>query len=134
MKKIGTLNSRLSAAIALMGHTDKLVICDSGLPIPYGAEVIDLALAPNIPRFLDVVRVVLQELEIEGTVVAKEMESVSKDTYQQLTKLLPKVPMKKVTHEQFKKLTGARGNVTFVRTGEATPYANVIFISGVTFD
>ncbi len=134
MKKTGTLNSRLSAVIASMGHTDKLVVCDSGLPIPHGCDVIDLALAPNIPRFLDAVKVILEELEIEGAVIAREMESVSKPTFQEIIRLLPKVSLKKVTHEQFKKLTREEGNITFVRTGEATPYANVILISGVTFD
>jgi D-ribose pyranase len=59
MKKSGILNAPLSGIIARMGHTDKLVICDSGLPIPKDAKVVDLALTKNIPRFLDVLKVVL---------------------------------------------------------------------------
>jgi D-ribose pyranose/furanose isomerase RbsD len=34
MKKIGFLNSEISKIISELGHTDKIVICDSGLPIP----------------------------------------------------------------------------------------------------
>ena len=47
MKKSGTLNSQLSRIIAMMGHSDRIVICDCGLPIPRGAEVVDLALTPG---------------------------------------------------------------------------------------
>jgi D-ribose pyranase len=53
MKKQGILNSKLASIIAMMGHTDKLVICDCGLPIPVGMQVVDLALTKNIPKFID---------------------------------------------------------------------------------
>jgi len=58
-KKIGTLNSHLSRVIAMMGDTERIVICDSGLPIPRGAEVVDLALTRNFLRFIDTVSVVI---------------------------------------------------------------------------
>jgi D-ribose pyranase len=133
MKKKGTLNAELSRVIASMGHTDKMVICDSGLPIPHNHKVVDLALAPNIPRFLDAVRVIMEELEVDSAIIAKEMEHANSPVYRTLKKLLPGVKIRKVSHEEFKTLTDSKGNVTFVRTGEATPYANVILISGVTF-
>lgn len=133
MKKIGTLNSHLSRVIASMGHTDGLVICDSGLPIPRGKEVVDLALAANIPRFLDTLRVVLQELKVEGAVIAEEMESYSNGVYDELRRMLDGVPVRTVSHEEFKRLTADDATVAFVRTGEATPYANVLLLSGVTF-
>lgn len=134
MKKIGTLNSHLSRVIASMGHTDKLVICDSGLPIPRHGDVVDLALTKNIPRFLETVKVILEELQVEGAIIAREMESVNEETYRELMKLLKGVKIKKVPHEEFKQITNSNASISFVRTGEATPYANVILISGVTFD
>jgi len=134
MKKIGTLNSHLSRVIASMGHSDRLVVCDSGLPIPRGGETIDLALVKNIPRFLDTVRVVLEELEVEGAVIATEMEDSNPRLYRDLMSLLKGIRVKKVPHEKIKSLTRQNGNIVFVRTGEATAYANVILISGVTFD
>jgi D-ribose pyranase len=134
MKKIGTLNTRLSYTISQMGHSDKLVICDCGLPIPRTAELVDLALSRNIPRFLDTVRVVLEELCVERAIVAKEMETVSKPIYCELMKLLHGIPVKKVTHKEFKRISVSKGNVAFVRTGEATAYANIILFSGVTFE
>lgn len=134
MKKTGILNAPLSKVVASMGHTDRLVICDCGLPIPKNAEVIDLALTTNIPRFLDVLRIVLQELHVQDAVVAEEIISVNEGLYKQINSLLKNVKIKKVTHENFKKLTRSKGTITFVRTGEATPYANIILVSGVIFD
>lgn len=134
MKKIGTLNTHLSRVIAATGHLDKLVICDSGLPIPRAGEVVDLALTKNIPSFVDTLRVVLEELHVESAIIAEEMEKVNEKTYRELVKLLKGVEIERVSHEKFKSLTQNGGNVAFVRTGEATPYANVILVSGVTFD
>ena len=134
MKKHGILNAELSRVIATMGHTDKLVICDSGLPIPRKAERIDLALVDGIPSFLDVVEAVLGELQVQEAFIACEMEKANGAAHQKLTKLLRGVEIKSVPHEEFKELTDGKGNITFVRTGEASPYANVILISGVTFD
>lgn len=116
-----------------MGHTDKLVVCDAGLPIPAGHTVVDLALTVNIPRFLETLDVVLQELQVEQAVVAEEMRSVSGDIFDAVADLLPEVEMITLPHERFKDYMNGEGNVFFVRTGEATPYANIILISGVTF-
>jgi len=137
MKKKGTINVQLSRLIAQMGHTDRLVICDSGFPIPRGAEVVDLALTRNIPRFIDTVKVVLEELEVESVVVAKEMEGMNKECHKALMRELGSVgvsTIKKTTHEDFKRMTLNGGTIAFLRTGEATPFANVILVSGVTFD
>lgn len=133
MKKNGVLNSGLSKTIASMGHTDILVVCDSGLPIPRGAEVIDLALTRNIPRFIDTLKVILQELKVEQAIVAEEMLKSNSNLFPEVKGLLNGTQIKKVKHEKFKELTKAEGKITFVRTGEATPYANIILVSGVTF-
>ena len=133
MKKAGILNADLSRAIAAMGHTDMLVVCDAGLPIPKGKSMIDLALTSNIPRFLETLEVVLQELEVERAVIADEMQKVDNSVYPGVQQLLPGLEMESVPHERFKQMANTDGNVVFVRTGETTPYANIILISGVTF-
>lgn len=133
MKRSGVLNSNLSRIIASMGHTDKLVVCDSGLPIPKNSDVIDLALTKNIPRFIDTLKVILEELKVEEAVVTNELVTGNSKFYKEINSLLNGTKIKKVNHEKFKEITRNGGNVTFVRTGEATPYANIILISGVTF-
>ncbi len=131
MKKTGLLNKDLSEVIAGMGHRDMLVIADAGLPIPPGVRRIDLAISPNLPRFLDVVAAVLGELQVEEAIVASEMAERSPAMRESLVALLGQVPVHEVLHEQFKQLT-ARAHAV-VRTGEFTPYANVILVAGVVF-
>ena len=134
MKKHGILNARLAHVIAAQGHSDRLVVCDCGLPIPRCAQVVDLALTQNIPRFLETLKVILYETEIESAYVAEEMARVSRPLYDKTMALLGGIPVTVVPHETFKQMTANGATTTFVRTGEATPYANVILVSGVSFD
>ena len=131
MKKIGTLNQPLSAVIAGLGHMDRLVIADAGLPIPASTQRIDLALKEGIPGFMDALEVILEEVQVESAIVASEMVSTSPEIYQQLEKLLPEIPIETIPHEDFKELTGEARAI--VRTGEFTPYANIILNAGVVF-
>src|SRR5574338_517955 len=133
MKRSGVLNSGLSRIIASMGHTDKLVVCDANLPIPKNSDVVDLALTKNIPGFIDTLKVILEELKVEEAIVTNELVKGNAKFYKEINSVLNGTKIKKVNHEKFKEITRNGGNVTFVRTGEATPYANIILISGVTF-
>ena len=129
MKRTALLNAELSHAIATLGHGDMLVIGDVGLPIPTGPRRIDLALTPGIPAVADVLRVVLTELQVEKAVIATEAVERAQDRLPDWCQL-PVAPQT-VSHEEFKRLT-ERARVV-VRTGECTPYANVILVAGVTF-
>ena len=129
MKKIGLLNQPISAIIAGMGHKDTLAIADAGFPIPPETERIDLALVEGMPPFLDTVRAVLTEME--GAIVAEEMLEVSPELYEGIQDLLGDTSIERVTHEELKARTHATRAV--IRTGEFTPYANVILVSGVVF-
>lgn len=135
MKKKGILNAPLSEVIASMGHLDRLVICDCGLPIPRNAKVVDLALTKNIPRFIDTLKVVLQELHVQEAIVASEIIKNNDGLFSHINSMLPGIKIKKVMHEKFKAITrdSKDHKIIFLRTGESTPYANIILISGVTF-
>ena len=131
MKKTTLLNQPISAVIAAMGHTDELVVADAGLPIPSTTERIDLAVTQNIPGFMETLRVVLSELEVESAVIAEEMAAADPDVYARLMDLLGDISIAVMPHDDFKKRTGVAKAV--VRTGECSPYANVILVSGVVF-
>lgn len=133
MKKNGILNAPLSKIVASLGHTDRLIVCDSGLPIPYNAEVIDLALTKNIPRFIDTLKIILEELAVEKAFVAEEINGKNEEVYKGIKSLLNGTKIQEVSHENFKEMTRENGTTIFVRTGEATPYANIILVAGVTF-
>ena len=131
MKKRGILNHELAELVALMGHGDMLVIADAGLPIPPDVRRIDLAVTAGVPRFLNVLNTVLQELQVERAVVAREMTTRSARLYGELGKSLGATRVDEVSHEEFKQMM--RRARAVVRTGEVTPYANIILFSGVTF-
>lgn len=131
MKKIGLLNQPLSNAIAGLGHTDTLVVADAGLPIPDGPTRIDLAVSQGIPAFLDVLAAVQTEMEIQGAIIAAEMEVANPVVYRALRDALGDIPVETVSHEEFKAQTKAARAI--VRSGECTSYANVILVAGVIF-
>jgi D-ribose pyranase len=131
MKKIGVLNQPISAVIGGLGHMDTFVIADAGLPIPRETKRIDLALAEGIPPFLETLQVILREMEVETAVVAEEMLSVSPQVYAGVQDLLGETPITTLPHESFKAETKTARAV--VRTGEFTPYANIILVAGVVF-
>ncbi len=131
MKRAGLLNARLSEVIARMGHGDMLVIADAGLPIPSGIELIDLSVSRDLPRMLPVAEAVVGELAVERLIVASELEQLGAVTVADIQGLAPGVPLDAVSHDEFKRMS--RGAAAIVRTGECSPYANVILVAGVTF-
>lgn len=131
MKNGQLLNPELSAAIARLGHTEYLVIADAGLPIPSGVDIIDVSVTPGIPAFSDVLRAVLSELVVESYVYAAELREQNGAVYDNLQQQLFDVPGQSVTHTEFKELV--RASRVVVRTGECSPYANVILVGGVNF-
>lgn len=133
MKKNGILNVQLSKVIARLGHGDKLVICDCGLPIPKDAEIVDLVLVKGVPTFRQVLKAVLKEVQVEKVIYVEEFEKVSKALFDEMKNLIQAVEHICIAHEKFKEETKCGDNVVFVRTGEATPYANIILVSGVSF-
>ena len=131
MKKSFLLNQPLSAVIAGLGHTDMLVVADAGLPIPAQTQRIDLAVSCGVPSFLDTLKAVLSEMQVQQAIIADEMPAASPEAYAALRATLGDIPVSTMPHEQFKQTT--RAAVAVARTGECTPYCNVILVSGVVF-
>ena len=131
MKKTPLLNVELSEVIAGLGHGDMLVIGDAGLPIPLDVRRIDLALTRGVPGFIDTLRTVLAEMQVQSVIVAEETGQKSPHILAAIKQLLPTTPIEVVSHELLKADT--EGAVAVVRTGEFTPYANIILVSGVVF-
>ena len=131
MRKTKLLNSQISSVISEMGHTDSLAIGDCGLPIPKDVKRIDLAIIKNLPTFMDTLKAVLLELQIEEVVLATETEKVSNDLYEEIKKEIGDVKITFVSHEELKE--NLKECKAVIRTGEQTPYANIILKSGVVF-
>lgn len=131
MKKTTLLNSDISRVIACMGHFDTLTIGDAGLPIPEHVERIDLALCLGVPDFLQVLKAVLTELEVQKVTIASEMKVHNPELYAMLHEILSGTQIAEVSHEKFKEQS--EHSRAIVRTGECKPYANIILESGVVF-
>lgn len=131
MKKKGILNPELNRVISSMGHFDLLTVCDAGLPIPFDVERIDLSIEENLPRFLDVVSAIAKDLEVQRIVLAEEAIEKNPAIIEGLQSIFRDVEVDYITHESFKLLTQKSRAV--IRTGECSPYANVILESGVIF-
>jgi D-ribose pyranase len=130
MKKTPLLNIALSKLIASLGHGDMVVIGDAGLPVPAGVQLIDLALTRGVPGFIDTLKTVLSEMQVEHHLLADELAKHSPQLAARINAI--GLPDKRLlSHSEFKRLTqGARA---IVRTGEFTPYANIILVAGVVF-
>ncbi|MDY4761466.1 D-ribose pyranase [Streptococcus thoraltensis] len=131
MKKHGLLNSQLAKLAADLGHTDRVCIGDLGLPVPAGIPKIDLALKRGLPSFQDLLDEYLENVLVEKVILAEELKA---ENPEQLATILDKldasVEIEYVNHEDLKTLN--KDVKAVVRTGEDTPYSNIILQSGVT--
>lgn len=127
MKRRGILNADLSGALARLGHRDIVLVADCGMPIPLGVPVIDLALVHGIPRFEQVLDALLDEMVFEDCIAAQESTTVAAGTW--LSERFPEIEY--ISHDELKALSASAK--LFIRTGEATPYANAALVCGVSF-
>ena len=135
MKKTGILNGDISRVLSYMGHTDTIAVGDCGLPIPEETERIDLALKEGMPSFMDVLETVSDDMKIEKIVLAEEIRTKNPDVLEQILRLCERCQgeweVEYISHEELKiRLKACRA---VIRSGEATPYANIILQSGCRF-
>lgn len=137
MFKNELLNSDLCRVLSQLGHTDQITIGDAGLPIPNSAERIDLAIIKGLPSFIDVLQAVLKSMQVEKVVLAEEIKKANSKVHMDILQLLENygstVEVVYLSHHEFKQATGNGACKAVVRTGECTPYANIILESGVVF-
>ena len=138
LKRTQLLNRYLSLLVAELGHLDEITIADAGLPVPHGMRVIDLAISPGEPRMTTVLKALGEELVIEGAIIAKQAQetnasAVLNDALMSFvfTDGVKPVSAKFMEHEDFKQRVAHSKAV--IRTGEITPYCNIILQAGVAF-
>ncbi len=131
MKKSGVLNARLAGYIAALGHKDLFLVGDAGMPIPKGVPVVDLAVSGGVPTFRQVMDAILSETVVEHYTLAEEIDEKNPELLAYIRKKLPDATFDKIPHEKLKAMSA---DVKFaVRTGEFTPYPNIICRAGVAF-
>ena len=131
MKKNGILNAQLIGYIAALGHKDTFMVGDAGMPIPKGVPVVDLVLCGGVPTFKQTMDAILNETEIEGYTIANEITEKNPGLLSYIREKLSGAEEEMIPHTELKEMSA---NVKFaVRTGEFTPYPNIILRAGVAF-
>jgi len=133
MKRNGILNSDISRVLSYMGHTDWIAIGDCGLPIPDEVERIDLALTFGEPGFMRTLEIVAGDMKVEKIILAEEIKEQNPEVLNQVEEYFAgqSVEVEFVSHVELKARTHECKAV--IRTGETTPYANIILQSGCIF-
>lgn len=131
MKINGILNSHISRVLSYMRHTDTICIGDCGLPCPDEVELIDLSLELGKPSFFDVLTIVSRDIKVEKITLASEIKNNNVAVLKKVEELFPDLEICFISHEEFKKQTEQCKAI--IRTGENTPYANIILQSACVF-
>ena len=131
MKKSGVLNSDISRVLSYMRHTDTICISDCGRPCPDETELIDISLEKGVPDFVRVLKAVVNDMSVEKIFLAEEIRVKNPAVLKEIQTLLPGVRTDFMPHEEFKKKLLSCKAV--VRSGEASPYANIILQSACIF-
>lgn len=135
MKRHGILNGEISSVLSFMGHTDRITVSDCGLPVPEGTRRIDLALREGLPSFMQVLEAVTDDMKIEKIVLAEEIKTQNPHIHEKILQLVSRFEtqceIEYVSHSELKKQTKECRAV--IRSGEATPYANIILQAACLF-
>lgn len=133
MKRKGILNSEISRVLSYMGHTDLIAVGDCGLPIPDEVERIDLALKFGVPTFMETLETVVEDMKVEKIILAEEIKTRNPKVLGEIEALFAgkNIEVEFVSHVELKTLT--HNCKAVIRTGETTPYANIILQSGCIF-
>ncbi len=129
MRTDGIWHPGLVELIVSVRHHDTIVIADAGLPVPANVPTIELGWTRGNPRFLPVLKAIAAELVVESATIASE--ATDDELLAGLTAALREVPIKRTRHEALMEACATAKGV--VRTGEDTPFANVVLHAGVPF-
>ncbi len=97
----------------------------------FSIPVVELALCGGVPTFIQTMDAVLEEAEVEFYTLAEEIHEKNPKLLAYIQEKLPDVGHEFIPHTELKKMSA---NARFaIRTGEFTPYPNIILRAGVAF-
>lgn len=129
MIRSGILNPWLNHLLSRVRHTNALVIADRGFPFWPMIETIDISLIDGVPTVLQVIVAVRPNFVIGQALMAEEFFSHNPPAVQgEFAAALVGISLAYEAHEtHFKpRVPSAIG---LIRTGDTTPYGNIILIS-----
>ena len=127
MLKSGILHPGVNSLLSRVRHTNLLVIADRGFPFWPQVETIDLALIDDLPTVPQVLQAVLANFQAGPVWMAEEFRQHNPDRVAAFQSALSGATIHFEPHVAFKRRVP--GAIGLVRTGDTTPYANVILES-----
>jgi D-ribose pyranase len=128
MLRTGILNPAINSLVSRVRHTNTLVIADRGFPFWPQVETVDISLVDDIPKVLDVLRAIRLNFIAGRAFMAQEFVAANvRDTSLEFEQALAGIPLVFEPHVEFKKRVPQA--IGLIRTGDATPYANLILES-----
>ncbi|MEY2429918.1 MAG: D-ribose pyranase [Verrucomicrobiota bacterium] len=125
----GILNPQLLSLLARVRHTNSLVLADRGFPFWPQVETVDISLVDDVPTVLQVLAAIRPDFHIAQALMAREFQKRNPAPIRaRFAKALDGIPLTYKPHAEFKKHVPAA--IGLIRTGDTTPYANMILVSG----
>jgi D-ribose pyranase len=124
----GILNPHLNHLLCRIRHTNALVIADAAFPFWPQIETVDLTLVRGIPTIQQVLDAIMPNFKCGAVHMAEEFKTHNTvDIQKQFQTACRGVHMHFEPHNEFKKRVP--NAIGLVRTGDTTPYGNLILIS-----
>lgn len=131
MLQKGILNPQILQLIARIRHTNTLVIADWAFPFWPQIETVDISLTRNIPTVLDVLDLLQPDFKIGRIWQAQEFLATNPaeavDRFDQAFSGFTEATVQRLPHLDFKAMVP--GAIGLIRTGDTTPYGNIIIES-----
>ena len=128
MLKTGILNPHVLHLLARFRHTNTLVIADRGFPFWPQIQTVDISLVDGVPTVLQVLQAVRGHCVVGNAWMANEFIGANdRRTRSRFVTALKGTSLSFEPHVDFKKRVP--NGIGLIRTGDTTPYANVILES-----
>jgi len=129
------INPNIINALAGAGHGAKVLIADSNYPastkLGPKAELVYLNLTPGMPSATDVLKTLLDAIQVESAAVMQPDSEEEPEIFGEFRQILPKnVEMKKLGRFEFYDAVKDPDTCLVIQTGEQRLYANLLLIIG----
>lgn len=127
MLRTGILNPHVLDLLARIRHTNTLVIADRGFPFWPQIETVDISLVDDVPTVPQVLAAIKANFVIGPVWAAEEFKAHNSPDKLAALRALAGDQLNFEPHVEFKKRVPRA--IGLIRTGDTTPYANLIIES-----
>ena len=134
MLKSGCINPCIMSSLSKLGHGDKILIADGNYPLAKksgNADKVYLGLTSDIPSVTDVLRILLQEINIEAACVMGPCEDAEPAIFSKFRQQLPGITLSKLDRYAFYDAASNADVALAISTGETRVFANILITVGV---